>query len=438
MVEVSEDSSSQQVATPSQAEPSSSLIPIENTQEYPELEKLRKAALVRQKLQQAKADQKRKYPKWDLLQMILWKNMTIRKRRKTQFILLLFQIFLWFGIACFSIVWRSAKFTYNDEPNSGLTQLVPRLRPHDLTNPIAISYNRNLDVPEVPTSLNSSDTEIVSTTFTPFQQTLLDVSKSFLNYYKLTYNGTIPRFRIFKSLEAIVDAMREDKRIPYGIYFDDLNIEKGQFSYQLLFWQKEVPIDQFDAFDCRKTDRRYAGGNQCGMTLYGKYGFTFAQTALANAIIETIGKRQQLIKSPIIVSPETDADKQLGEKEPKKDTPSKSGDPTSLIERETKHRGYRSARDNTMYHILDKDGSFLQETPSDEQPQSQLRSVLAPNKFRLEFPGVSLVAERFPEHRAVRSQAKEIAPSAPFYFMFALVSVFSFVVMDMVMEKESK
>lgn len=310
-----------------------------------DFEDLRSAAL--QRLEERKSS--KNGGGYGILRITVWKNMTIRKRRKTQFLLLLLQILIWFGIACFSLATRSGRLEYLAEPEAGVTQLVPRLRPIDLKLPVAIGYD-GASIAE------HNDAEY----FNYFNRTFEQLMRDWTNYYRWTYGNRSPPLRLFRSRESLIAGLRDDRRIPFGIYLNSL----GSLSnYTLLFWEKEVPVgDDASPFNCRNSITGWNWGI-CQEKLYGQYGFMMAQSAMNNALI----------------------------------------------------RNKIGTDENQSTVMTDK-----------------------PNRFRLEFPGVSVVAEKYPEHPKIRSQAAESAGSAPFYFMFALVSVFSFVVMDMVGEKESK
>lgn len=427
--------------------------------EFPELKRLREQALLRERERQIVRSKSAAWPRWSLLRIVLWKNLTIRRRRKTQFFLLLFQIFLWFGIACFSIAFRNTRYHYPEEPYAKPTQLVPRIRSADLSLPIAISYTpHRLDLQE----LLQDDGRGVASNFavnqsmpsgglrrpTAAERTIAQLMQRVLAYYGITYNGLEPPLRLFRNESELIARMTADQRIPYGIHFDSLDLDKddGLIRYRLMFWEKEVPTDDsaFNVYDCRKLDQSiYFRPGICSMALYGKHGFMFAQAAVNTAIMDLIAQRRGIPrKAPsVILKEETSA----------AERPSRSGagyERAELVDdevggsflsyRETEQGVKRGQLQNPFSSELAfidttlRNSSLARLTPDPWAP------VLPLNRFRLELPSVSVVAERYPEHDAVRSQAAEAAVTAPFYFMLALVSVFSFVVMDMVAEKESK
>lgn len=343
---------------------------LRHAKEFPELERLRLNAL---RVAEKKPGNKGRWKqtRWMLLKMVLWKNLIIRKRRKSQFFLLLFQIFLWFSIACFSIAARNTRIEYPEEPYDGPTQLVPRVHPTDLNVPVGVSFNADLDQPVAGGARDHSS---------PFRKNFVDILEGVSSYYDLTYEGRHPPLHLFDSHASLLRNMRSDKRIPYGIHFDQLDIDHQKVHVKLVFWEKEVPVSfEFNPFNCRERAVHNVWDAPCEMKLYGQHGFTFIQTALATSLADVLARIHGLMNA-----------------------------------------------------------SVFQAEPADAATMGGLQPVDPPNRYRLELPGIGIVAERYPEYHMVRSFAAEIAPSTPFYFMFALVSVFSFVVMDMVGEKESR
>lgn len=404
--------------------------------EFPELQRLRQQVLLRERQKALARSRWVAWPRWSLLRIVLWKNLLIRRRRKSQFILLLFQIFLWFGIACFSIVFRNTRYYFPEQPYAKPTQLVPRIRPADLGLPIAVSYSPPDEA--LPGTQFDNATSTGWRPMLPAEKTVAEVMKRVLAYYALTYDGLQPPLRLYSNKSDLISRMTLDQRIPYGIHFDALPLDslEGVARYQLVFWEKEVPTDEtsFNAFDCRKMEPAiYYRPDSCAMALYGKHGFLFAQAAVNAAIMDVIAERTATSKTSLLPiydkalrsSPATAA---------RGNSKTTTSVPFSVFfqDRDQVHTSQVAAFFET------RSASTIEQTSAHTPNPESWTRVLPPSRFRLELPSMSVVAEQYPEHEAVRSQAAEAAVNAPFYFMLALVSVFSFVVTDMVAEKESK
>jgi hypothetical protein len=63
---------------------------------------------------------------------------------------------------------------------------------------------------------------------------------------------------------------------------------------------------------------------------------------------------------------------------------------------------------------------------------------MPPTNFALRFPGLFLIAEPFPQYALEGIFPDDNATTTPFCFIIILISLFAFVLMDIVTEKETR
>jgi hypothetical protein len=241
------------------------------------------------------------WPTLFTLQILLWKNFTIRKRKKKQFFFLLFQILLWLTIACFNLSYRSTVYHYPEDVSPQLSQLIPTTWLNGFDSYIGISFNTIIPFFQNITLENDS-LRLEKNTLSFIEKEVLQILNGVTLYFQKNYFGTLPKFRLYTNKRELMDQIKLDPSILYGIHFDSVNLKliDSLVNYTLIFRGKDVPKKTATAngLECRKPlEQNPASTDTCPSSVYGKHGLLFIQTAVNNAIIDTIVNKTKSSKS---------------------------------------------------------------------------------------------------------------------------------------------
>lgn len=310
--------------------------------------------------------------------LMLWKNLTIRKRRKVEQLLMLFQIFIWFGWGASRFLFRSQlRFMPAVAPTSPADVLpfnvplsFPSNHPIAIAVPVLNGQNLLTSAPEIIGSFKANpavDPEL-----------LIDTISVFGSLLERTV-GAVPLMK-FDGTSMMRDSLREDPRFQYGIVVERLLRDDPNITIDLIFWNNEIPVSTTEVpqtESCR--------------TLVNKIPPNFG--------LKSLNLRQNCIAGQYLRSPFVLAESLLV---------------TSVYRAKAKAKG--SINDNFITN-------------------PKLRT---PTAETLEFPGVTVVAEPFPLRLGLQSHFAELAAGTPLFTMFAFSRFMMTAIHDLVGEKESK
>lgn len=318
-----------------------------------------------------------------VLLMMVWKNFTIRKRRKLEQLLMLFQIFIWFG-------WGAARFLL-----AGQSNWLPSVSPQSnapfnfyrhptfaANHPIALTVTSDPGY-QVFEDRDLAPRMSIAKYFEGHPTVDGELLNDVMGYFQESWVRTLGKqpIRMFKNNGTMSERMRLDERIAFGIEVERLLPDDNNVSFALNFKDDEVPIPiktHGHLSVCRQSGMKYEpdkvvalqrqSPRQCDAGKYLQSPFVLAESVLANAVIRAKAARQG-VKNPIFA-------------------------------------------------------------PLGKQRQPLIN--------RIELPGVSIVGEDYPLHIALHTTYSDLAGGTPIFILFAFSRFIISSIQDVVAEKESK
>lgn len=317
-----------------------------------------------------------------VLQLMLFKNLTINRRRKVEQLLMLFQIFIWFG-------WGALRFVTSGQmqwlpavvPQRGEAH-IPFFKQPDFppNHPIAVSCVHHPEF-HAKESYHQNPEAMFEGHPTVDSAVMTRVLEYFTSYWQRTM-GNQP-FMFYSHNGTLGEGVRLDERPIFGIVFESLDATAREATISLAFFDDEVPIPlTFHGHReaCREIEMRFDAQKKTKLTPMahrsceaGKYlasPFVLAQTVLESSVI----------------------------------------------------------------------AAFREKLPDvEENPlHKKSTSLRTPLSNRMELPGVTVVAEDFPLHRGLHTAYPDLATGTPIFILFAFSRFTISAVHGIVAEKETK
>ena len=374
---------------------------------------------------------------WRAVQIVLWKNFLVVQRRKSSYVILLIQVFFWFWFEALRVMGSAAYFPIPAE--------VPT---DDSINERTLMYTIPSNVANNPIAI----TMATSGEDAPVNKQLAAMATKRFRLYLRRILGEGLEMFVFDSPEAMERGARLNSRIIMGIELKQLRLDRPEVSYDLHFWNTEVPTrDQSEisvfSGDCSWNQFE----RNCDAAKPFLSNFLLIQNTFNTAIVVTSKAEQQReltrqkarYDKKTLLQPEGDTSKlDIPDELPEPEIEELTEEEASMLQQavESSASDTDDADDTEKTDDAESHNFGQFEIPREPNPKYRMlpyngREWLS-SPYRLEMPGMSVIAERMPRPSREGSTFPMIASDGPFYLMFAFITVMTQVVTEIVVEKE--